>query len=144
MKKGTSVILILATALVWVPVLFMFLTAGVFSFRTGMPRIDYLMPAELFMMELPGAILLIWAASLIGKYKKAARIGIVLMVIGLVASQALAVITGLANGDIRPEGWPLVSVQVLLGVYDAGVAVACILSICLIRSLVQKKREQKI
>ncbi len=60
--KVTKVIAFIGTVLIWLPILFTLVTSVVGSISFGSFRMDFLMPAELFPMELSGALLLMWAS----------------------------------------------------------------------------------
>ena len=63
-KRGvfTKILAIAGTVLVWIPLLAPVLFSMIFSVKSGMFRMDYLMPAELFYFALLGGVLLLWAA----------------------------------------------------------------------------------
>ena len=63
-KRGifTKILAVAGTVLVWIPLLAPVFFSVMFLIRTGMFRMDYLMPAELFLFALVGGVLLIWAA----------------------------------------------------------------------------------
>jgi hypothetical protein len=63
-NKGvlTKILAVIGTVLVWIPILAPILLTIAELIRTGMFRLDYLMPAELFPLALVGGGLLLWAA----------------------------------------------------------------------------------
>jgi hypothetical protein len=105
---------IAGTVLIWIPLALPILFAFTRYARARMFRVDYLMPAELFPMVAVGACLLLWAALRARSRQKLIAWGIGIAVTGLIASQGLAVVTGLASGETGPAGvwWALV-----LGLY---------------------------
>ena len=107
-KKGvfTKILAIGGTVLVWFPILAPVLLSVGFTIRSGRFRLDYLMPAELFPVALVGALMLLWAAIRARSQRKLIGWGLGCAVVLLVGSQLLAVITGLASGEIEPVGWP--------------------------------------
>lgn len=122
------------TILVWIPVLFALVTGAVKTLMTGMLRVDYLIPAELFPMELLGAALLLWAAVKVRKHVNHAAYGLVVMVLSLAASQGAAVATGLASGMVEAVGWQFALVVGLIGIYIAAVIWECVLGVRLIKA----------
>ena len=58
----TQILAVAGTVLVWIPLLAPVFFSVMFLIRSGMFRMDYLMPAELFLVALIGGALLIWAA----------------------------------------------------------------------------------
>jgi peptidoglycan/LPS O-acetylase OafA/YrhL len=111
LTKGLA---IAGTVLIWIPLVLPFLFAFARYARARMFQVDYLMPAELFLIVAVGACLLLWAALRAGSRRKLIGWGIGIAIAALIASQALAVVTGLASGETEPAGvwWALV-----LGLY---------------------------
>jgi hypothetical protein len=107
-KQGalTKILAVAGTALVWLPILTPIFFSTVLFVQEQIFRFDYLMPAELFPAILLGGALLIWAA--LRAHSRARLIGwsLVLAAALLVGGQTLAVVTGLASGEIEPAGWP--------------------------------------
>jgi hypothetical protein len=101
----TKILAIIGTLLVWFPILAPVVFSALLTARSHIFRFDYLMPAELSLFALLGAILLVWASQ-----RARSRRGLIAWSIGaavflLVASQLLAVATGLASGVTEPTGW---------------------------------------
>jgi hypothetical protein len=118
-KKGllTKTLAGAGTALVWFPILAPVLLTVVLLIAEGEFRLDYLMPAELFLFALAGGLLLLWAAI-----RARSRRGWIAWSLGiaaglLVGGQALAVATGLASGATAPGGWQWALVLASLAVY---------------------------
>ncbi len=106
----TKILAIAGTFFVWVPLLAP-LVFGVFHFfRAGWFQVDYLMPAEMFPAVLVGAGLLIWAAIRARSRRLLILGGFGAAVALLFGAQALAEVTGLADGAMEPTGiwWALV------------------------------------
>jgi hypothetical protein len=126
---------IVGTALVWLPLLAPFILL-VPRLATGRPLLfDYLIPGELSPVAVIGGGLLLWAA-----FRARMRRGIIGGGLGaavalLVGSQALAVVTGLASGEIEPAGWPLAMVLTLFGGYGLALVVTGIGGVLLVRGL---------
>lgn len=111
-NKGTltKILASAGTVLVWLPIL----TPIVFSLirftQRQIFRFDYLMPAELGLFAFGGGILLLVAAIRAHSHMKLIGWGIGVAVVMVVGGQALAVVTGLASGEIEPIGWPWILV----------------------------------
>jgi hypothetical protein len=133
--KSTKVIAYIGTILVFIPILLTLITGAVATIASGILRVDYLMPAELFPLALLGALALLWASRRARICKGPIAWSLVVMVGSLVASQGTAVLTGLASGKTEAAGWPLFLVVALLALYIASVILQCILGVLLIRRL---------
>lgn len=131
-NKGLAIV---GTVLVWLPVLAPVLL-GLAAYIAGRTFLfDYLMPAELFLLVLVGGGLLTWVAVQTHLHGKLIGGGLATAVVALMLCQGLAVWTGLASGDIEPEGWPLIVVMTCLGVYITAVLVVGVGGIWLLRDL---------
>ncbi len=106
-KNGvfTKILVIGGVVLVWLPLLAPILFSLARLLAGGMFRFDYLMPAELFPFALAGGALLVWAALRARARVKLIAWGLGGAIVLLGGSQALAVVTGLANGSTEPGGW---------------------------------------
>jgi hypothetical protein len=102
LTKGLAVA---GTVLVWIPLVLPLLFGFIRYARLRVFRVDYFMPAELFPVFAIGVCLLLWAALRARSRLKLVWWGVGIAVAGLVASQALAVVTGLASGETEPVGW---------------------------------------
>jgi hypothetical protein len=113
-----KILAIVSTFLVWLPILapILFSLASIISERIF--RFDYLMPAELFPIALTGGGLLIWVALINGLHKKLVIWSFIIASGSLVLGQILAVITGLASGEVDPSGWPWILVISSLIIYS--------------------------
>lgn len=78
---------------------------------------DYLMPAELFPLVLVGGGLLLWSAIRMRSYIKFISWSYGLAIFLLIASQAIAVLSGLASGNAEPSSspWIIVAMSGLIG-----------------------------
>lgn len=137
MKKKTILIslAVLGTVLVWIPLVFpVILTIVLFAFRQVF-RFDYLMPVELFMFALSGGILLT-SVSLFKKTDRKTIIGsLISAIIFLFLTQWVAVVTGLASGNTKPEGLPWILVTGLLAMYTLSIVVLAVGGVLLIKKL---------
>jgi hypothetical protein len=120
----TKILAIPGTVLVWVPTLAPVLFGGVALFTRGRFLFDYLMPAELFPVGLVGAGLLLWAALRAHSQRKLIGWGLVGVLVLLAGSQGLAVVTGLASGEIEATGlWWVLTLAGIIGYSLALIAI---------------------
>jgi MFS family permease len=139
-KRGifTKILAVAGTVLVWVPLLAPVFFSVMFLIRSGMFRMDYLMPAELFLVALIGGALLIWAALRARKRRGliagAFGAAIILPVLGSV----IASVTGLASGEIEPVGWQWSLVLAALAAYCLALAVVGVGGILLLFDLFKR------
>jgi hypothetical protein len=104
------------TFLVILPILAPVIFALLFFLRSGRFHFDYLMPAELFPLVLVGGGLLLWAAIRAHSQAKMIIWSYGLAIFLLFASQALAVITGLASGETEMSSpWMVVVMSGIAG-----------------------------
>ena len=136
-KKDTFTrgLAIVGTVLACIPILMTLLTSLASPFIAGRFLMDYLMPAELGLFALGGALLLLWAA-----FRAHSRRGLIggtlgFAVIMLVGSQAIAVVTGLASGETEIGGWQWAVVLGMLVLYIVAVIVIDVSGILLSRDL---------
>lgn len=107
MKTRDTFTRILATAgtvLTAVPLLLplIFGLTRVLSGRRFM--VDFLMPAELFLVVLAGGAMLVWASARARSRINWMTWSLSVAVCSLALSMGLAVITGLSSGEIEPQG----------------------------------------
>lgn len=106
----TEILAIAGTVFTALPVLapLFFAVAG-YRAEAGF-RFDWLMPAELFPLALAGGGLLLWAALRARSRRAWIAWSLGLAVGLLVGGQVLAMVTGLASGEIEAQGiwWTLV------------------------------------
>lgn len=138
MKKGNRLTMFLAvsgTVLTWLPLLAPVVFTAIRFARIGTFQMDYLMPAELFPAVLVGGGLLLWASLRVCLRRRLIAGSAGLAIAALVLSQGLAVVTGLASGEIEAAGiwWGLV--VALLAVYILAVVVMAVGGILLLRDL---------
>jgi hypothetical protein len=131
----TKFLAITGTILVWFPVLAPILLSIILFIQGQIWRVDYLMPAELFFSFLLGSGLLLWAALRVHSHVKLVAWGLGLAILMLFAGQAIAVVTGLASGEIEPAGWILSIVIISLIVYIGGVLLVGLGGIFLVKDL---------
>ncbi len=110
----TKSLAIIATVVLWFPLAVMVGMSIAHLIGTGKILMDYLIPGELFFVVAAGALLLLWAAIRARRFIKPLVWGIVLGLLGLVASQGTAMLTGIATGEREPTGGLL---ALVLGIY---------------------------
>jgi hypothetical protein len=137
----TRVLALVGTVLVWLPVLATVLISLAGSIRSGMFRFDYLMPAELFPLAFAGGGLLLWAALRARSRQVLIGGGLSAIVILLVGSQALAVATGLASGEIEPAGWAWVLVVAMIIAYSLAIIEIGVAGVLLVLDLFHPDQE---
>jgi hypothetical protein len=121
------------TALIWLPIVApLALAVGAYVAR-GRFLLDYLMPAELFPVVLIGGGALLWASLRAKRYGAWIGRSLAIAVGLLFASQALAMVTGLASGATAIGGWQWVLVLTMLGGYALAVATTGVGGILLLR-----------
>ncbi len=119
----TKVLAVTGTVLAWFPILATVLLSIAGSLESGMFRLDYLMPAELFPAAFAGGLLLLWAALRARARRALIGGGVGAMLALLVGGQALAVVTGLATGEIEPVGLPWALVMAAIAGYALALVV---------------------
>jgi hypothetical protein len=113
----TKILATIGTIMVWSPIVFLIFISLIVLITRHVFRFDYLIPAELFPVELIGGGLLLWASFRARVHKKLIAGGLSITVLSLVCGQAFAVITGLASGETRPGGWQWSLVITLIAIY---------------------------
>ena len=113
----SKIFVILGIILLGVPLLLPVIIGFISLSRYGMFRFDYLLPAELFVVVLTGAVLVLIAAILARKHVKliAWLFGGVVVTLG--ALLIVPVATGINNSMEGPTGILLVILQIIVGLY---------------------------
>jgi hypothetical protein len=122
----TKFLAIAGTVLIWLPLLAPVFFGAIRLIQSGRFHFDYLMPFELFPVELLGGILLIWAAFRAKSQKKLIGWSFVAAILLLAGFSALAVVTGLSSGESEATGlnWGLTLALIilsLLGLVTTGI-----------------------
>lgn len=131
----TKILAVVGSVLVWFPILAP-LVLGAMSFLAERRfRLDYLMPAELFLFALTGSGLLLWGALRAHAHLKRILWGLVISILMLFGGQWLAVITGLASGETEPTGWRWGLVLASLAIYVLGLMIMGSGGVLLMRDL---------
>lgn len=142
MQKHATLIKILATAgtvFVWLPLIAP-LAFGLFRLiAMGRLRVDYLMPAELFPVELAGCLMLAVAARLARSHARLIIAGSVLAAIFLFGFGWVAQVSGLASGAIEPQGMWFAIVLAGVALYILALIVVGVGGILLLRRVFGKE-----
>jgi len=139
----TRVLAIAGTMLVWIPILFMIVTSVVGSIASGRFLCDFLIPAELFMVELVGAVLLFWAAYRSRVCLKAVGWNCGALILLLFGGMMIAQVSGLASGAAEPKGILFIITIGAFILYTASVVLLGIAGIALVRGLLANKGKQE-
>jgi hypothetical protein len=136
-NKGvlTKILAVAGTVSVWFPILAPILLSTILFIQRKIFRFDYLMPAELGLFAFGGGILLLVAAIRARSYWKLIGWGLGIALITIVSGQALAVVTGLADGTTEVGGWQWALVLGSLIVYTLAVVAVGVGGILLLRDL---------
>lgn len=135
-RDGLSKTLALVgSTLVLLPLVAPVVLSAVRFAQAGRLQLDYLMPAELFLVALVGGVLLLWAAL-----RARSHMALVAWSFGaaaglLASSMAVASLTGLASGAAEPSGWRIVVVVGLLVGYILALVVLAATGVMLVVSL---------
>lgn len=131
----TRLLAVAGTVLVWLVLLAPLVFGVAHWLRAGWLTVDYLMPAELSPVALLGGLLLV-AASVLARSGRGLIIGgLVAAVLLLVGFQWVAVVSGLASGEIEPQGiwWSVTLAGVALFIF--ALVVTAVGGILLLRRL---------
>jgi hypothetical protein len=136
-KKGlfTKTLAIAGTGLVFLPILVPILFSIISLMGDHLFRLDYLMPAELFLVALAGGGLLLWVALRTHSERRLVGWSLGIAVTMLVGGQGLAVVTGLASGEAEPAGIWMALVLGAIVLYDLALIALGIGGIRLLRVL---------
>lgn len=115
----TKTLTVSGTLLVWIPIAFTVFTSIVGTVVTGMFRLDYLMPAELGLFAVAGAVLLILAGFRSGLRRKLIGVSSVLAAFFFGACIVIAEISGMASGRTEAAGMPFMMAILMLALYAA-------------------------
>lgn len=100
----TKILAVAGTVLTALPLLLPLIFGLMKVLSGGRFLVDFLMPAELFLVVLAGGGLLVWAAVRALRRITWMTWSLSVAVCSLALSMGLAVISGLANGEIEPQG----------------------------------------
>lgn len=142
MKNNTAlkkVLAIAGTAIVLAPFAFMIVTSVIVSIRTGLFRMDYLMPAEMIPLVLLGALMIFWAALLSKHHVKLIISTMAAAMVFWIGSIATAAVSGLASGATEPKGTVWVVVIAMIILYSLSAAGIGVEGIMVIRKLFRRE-----
>ena len=136
-NKGafTKILAVVGTIFVWFPILAPILLTTIFFIQEHIFRFDYLMPAELGLFAFGGGILLLVAAFRAHTYRKLIGWGLGIAFTMVVGGQALAVITGLADGTTEIGGWQWMLVLASLILYTVAIVIIGVGGVLISRDL---------
>lgn len=100
----TKTLAIAGTVLTAVPLLLPLFFGLMNALSGGRFLVDFLMPAELFLVVLAGGAMLVWAAARARSRITWMTWSLSVAVCSLALSMGLAVISGLSSGEIEPQG----------------------------------------
>jgi len=141
-NKGvfTKILAVAGTIFVWFPIFSPILLTTIFFIQEHIFRFDYLMPAELGLFAFGGGILLLIAAFQMRSHAKLIGWGLGTALVTIVGGQALAVITGLADGSTEVGGWQWMLVLGSLVVYTLSVVSVGLGGILVLRDLFKSRQ----
>jgi len=141
-NKGTLTkgLAITGTVLVWLPILAPILFSLILFLQQQLFRFDYLMPAELGLFAFGGGILLLIAAIRTRSHMKLIGWGLGIAFVMIVGGQALAVVTGLADGSTAIGGGQWMLVLSSLAIYVLAIVDVGVGGILLLRDLFKPQR----
>jgi hypothetical protein len=140
-KRVFSLVLaILGTTLLWLPIVFMVITAIIGSIGAQRFMCDYMIPAEVGFLVIGGAAALLWAAIRERKFIKPVVWIIGITVVLILGCTGLAAASGLASGRVQETDVPgvLLVVQAALIGYDVAVAAMGVVGILMIKEFAKK------
>lgn len=141
-NKGTLTkgLAITGTVLVWLPILAPVLLSAISLTIDGIFRFDYLMPAELGLFAFGGGIILLVAAIIAHSRRGIIAWGLGTALVMILGGQALAVVTGLADGTTEIGGWQWALVLGSLIVYTLAIVDVGVGGILLWRDLFKHRQ----
>lgn len=143
MKKNlfTKILAGSGTALSWFPILATLLIAIIGSIVSQRVLFDFLMPAELALFAILGGGMLVWASIRLHTRVMGIAGTYALMLIMLIGGQAIAVLTGLASGDLPMTSWVFYLVAGMLILYIIFLILLAVLGIHLCRQVFKSTAE---
>lgn len=128
------------TVLVWLPILAPVFFSLALLIQRQIFQFDYLMPAELGLFAFGGGILVMVAAFRAHLRMKIIGWGLGMALVMVLGGQALAVVTGLADGSTEIGGWQWALVLGALVLYTLAVIDVGVGGILLLRDLFKPVR----
>ena len=139
----TKILAIVGTVLVWIPILKPIEYSVAAIFKRDIVWLDFLMPAELFLMMLVGGGLLIWAAL-----RRRSRLRLISWCLGIAASllfegYGLSVLPGLISGETEPAGWWQALSYAAITLYSVGLVLMGVGGVLLLLDLPKPSRPSR-
>lgn len=141
-NKGTltKFLAIAGTVLVWLPILAPIVFSLIRFIQRRIFQFDYLMPAELGLFAFSGGILLLVAAIRGHSHMKLIGWGLGIAFVMILGGQALAVVTGLADGSTEIGGWQWALVLGSLVLYALAIVDVGIGGVLVLRDLFKHRQ----
>jgi hypothetical protein len=115
--RASAPLALSGSILAFLPIVAPVILGTVMLFVRSQFLFDWLMPGELFLLELAAAVMLLTSA-LISKRRRAwIAWSAGIAVIALPLTQLAATLTGLAHGDTEPGGWESTIVLIIYSIY---------------------------
>ena len=130
-----KVLVTVGTLLVWAPIAFMLYLAFTSAVTEGRFRFDYLIPAELGIVEFVGGLLVVVGAALAKSHVRGTLGGLILALAGFGLMVWIADATGLASGRVKAEGWPFMLTIGMLALFYLGLILLGVAGFSLMRKL---------
>lgn len=138
----SKILAIAGTVLLLFPIVFMLVTGIAGSIRRGQLMVDYMLPAELGIVVISGALSVLVAAIFAKRYVKCVVWTIAATVVLIAACTGLAAASGMASGRVSETEVPVVFAIVIgsLIAFDVAVALLGVLGILLCIALFKKAK----
>src|SRR6056297_668118 len=130
---------IVGTAFAWLPIVATVAFSLAESIGTGTFRIDWLMPAGMFVFYGVGAALLVLVSIGTHRHRRLVVGSVVAAVVTLMAAQGLAWVAGPASGQTEPAGWPWIVALALLAGHAVAVIATGVAGVRLSRELLRPR-----
>lgn len=130
---------LVGTVFAWLPIVAAATLSVLESIGTGALRIDWLMPAGMFVFYGVGAAMLVLVAVGTHRHRRLVVGSVAVAVVTLLAAQGLALASGLASGQTEPAGWPWALSLALLAVHTVATIATGIGGVRLSRDLLRAR-----
>lgn len=131
---------VVGTVFAWLPIVATVALPLLAPNDTGAYRIDWLMPAGMFVFYGVGAAMLVLVAVGTHRHRRLVVGSVAAAVVTLLAAQGLALVGGPASGQSEPTGWSWTLALVLLAVHTVAVIATGIGGVRLSWSLLRARR----
>lgn len=133
----TKNLAVAGSVFVWLPIAIAVVMSILGSVTDGRFRFYFLLPAELFPVELIGGGLVLWSAQRAGLHQKLASRSAISAIYLLLNGLGVAVATGITAGKVAAAGWVWALIIALVGAYSLAVMAMGFAGILIIRDLSQ-------